>query len=88
MTMHMLGYQENNILLGTLLFSHPVMSDSLQPHGLQWARPPCPSISPEVCPILVHCIGDAIQPSHPLTPFLLLPSIFPSIRDFSKELAL
>ena len=45
----MLGYQEKNILSGTLLFSHPVMSDSLQPHGLQWARPPCPSLSPEVC---------------------------------------
>ena len=33
-----------------LLFSHPVMSDSLQPHGLQCTRPPCPSPSPEVCP--------------------------------------
>ena len=33
-----------------LLFSCPVMSSSLQPHGLQHARPPCPSPSPEVCP--------------------------------------
>ena len=33
----------------------------------------------------VHRVGDAIQPSHP---FLLLPSIFPSIRVFSNELAL
>ena len=33
----------------------------------------------------VHCVGDAIQPSHPL---LLLPSIFPSIRVFSNESAL
>ena len=32
------------------LFSHPVVSDSLRPHGLQHARPPCPSPSPEVCP--------------------------------------
>ena len=30
-------------------------------------------------------VGDAIQPAHPL---LLLPSIFPSIRAFSIELAL
>ena len=30
----------------------------------------------------VHCIADAIQPSHPL---LLLPSIFPSIKVFSNE---
>jgi len=33
-----------------LLFSHPVMSNSLQPHGLQHARPSCPSPSPKVCP--------------------------------------
>ena len=25
------------------------MSDSLRPHGLQHARPPCPSLSPRVC---------------------------------------
>ena len=27
-------------------FSHLVMSDSLRPHGLQHARPPCPSPAP------------------------------------------
>ena len=32
-----------------LLFSCAVMSDSLWPHGLQHARPPCPSPSPGVC---------------------------------------
>ena len=36
----------------------------------------------------VHHVGDAIQPSHPLCPLLLLPSIFPSIRVFSNELVL
>ena len=35
----------------------------------------------------VHRVGDAIQPSHPLSP-LLPPSIFPSIRVFSNESAL
>ena len=35
----------------------------------------------------VHRVGDAIQPSHLLL-FPLLPSIFPSIRVFSIELAL
>ena len=30
-------------------------------------------------------VGDAIQPSHPLSSFLLPPSIFPSIRVFSSE---
>ena len=33
----------------------------------------------------VRWVGDAIQPSHPLTSLLLLPSIFPSIRVFSNE---
>ena len=31
-------------------FSHSVMSDSLRPHGLQHARPPCPSPTPRACP--------------------------------------
>ena len=30
----------------------------------------------------VHSISDVIQPSHPLCPLLLLPSIFPIIRVF------
>ena len=33
----------------------------------------------------VHPVGDVIQPSHPLSPLLLLPSIFPSVRVFSNE---
>ena len=36
--------------LGLLLFSRPVISNSLWSHGLQHARPPCPSPSPRVCP--------------------------------------
>ena len=32
-----------------LLFSCSVVYDSLWPHGLQHARLPCPSLSPEVC---------------------------------------
>ena len=30
-------------------FSHSIMSDSLWPHGLQHARPPCPSPTPRAC---------------------------------------
>ena len=33
----------------------------------------------------VHKVSNAIQPSHPLCPLLLPPSIFPSIRVFSNE---
>ena len=41
---------------------------------------------PEFSQTHVHRVGDAIQPSHPLSPLLLLlPSIFPSIRIFSNE---
>ena len=41
--------------------SRSVVSDSLRPHGLQQARPPCPSS--ELAQTHVHPIGDAIQPS-------------------------
>ena len=36
----------------------------------------------------VHRVGDAIQPSHPLSSLSPLAFIFPSIRVFSKELVL
>ena len=39
----------------------------------------------EFTQIHVHWVGDAIQPSHPLSAPLLPPSIFPSVRVFSKE---
>ena len=35
-------------LINSVQFSHSVMSDSLQPHQLQHARPPCPSPTPGV----------------------------------------
>ena len=63
------------------------MSDSLQPHGLQHARPPCPWPTPGVysnsCPLSQWC-HPTISSCHPF----LLPSIFPSIRVFSNELFL
>ena len=40
---------------------------------------------PEFTQTHVHWVGDAIQPSHPLSPLLLLPPIPPSIRVFSNE---
>ena len=60
----------------------------LQLHGLQHARLPCLSLSPGVCsnscPLSQWC-HPTISSCHP---FLLLPSIFISIRVFSNELAL
>ena len=63
-------------------FSRSVVSDSLRPHELQHARPPCPSPTPGVysdsCPLSQWC-HPAISSSRPL---LLLPSVPPSIRVF------
>ena len=39
----------------------------------------------ELAQVHVHRIGDAIQPSYPLSSPRLPPSIFPSIRIFSNE---
>ena len=40
---------------------------------------------PEFTQTHVHWVGDAIQPSHPLSYPFLWPSIFPSIRVFCNE---
>ena len=37
-----------SMYISSVQFSHSVMSDSLQPHESQHARPPCPSPSPGV----------------------------------------
>ena len=70
-----------------LLFSCPVMSDSL--HGLQHVRLLCPLLSPRVCsdscPLSWWWPSSHLNLCHPL---FLLPSIFPSIRVFSNESAL
>ena len=67
-------------------FSCSVMSDSLQPHELQHARPPCPSPTPKVysnsCPSSRWCHPTISFSCHPL---LFLPPIPPSIRVFSNE---
>ena len=41
--------------------------------------------SPKFTQTHVHWVGDAIQPSHPLSSLLLQPSIFPNIRVFLNE---
>ena len=43
---------------------------------------------PELTQTYVNRVSDDIQPSHPLSPVLFLPSVFPSIRVFSNEAAL
>ena len=67
-------------------FSCSVVSNSLLPCGLQHARPPCPSTTLRVysnsCPLSRWCHPTI---SSSVIPFLLPPSIFPSIRVFSNE---
>ena len=58
-----------------LLFNHSLMSDSLRPHGLQNARPPCPSPTPRACSN--SC--PLSQPSH------LLSSPFPPVFNLSHH---
>ena len=48
-------------------FSPSVMSDSLWSHGLQYIRPPVHHQLLELTQTHVHQVGDAIQPSHPLS---------------------
>ena len=77
------------MLYGSVQFSRSVVSDSLQPHGLQHARPPCPSTNPGA--YSNSCASSRVMPSNHLIlcrPLLLLPSIFPRIRAFSNESAL
>ena len=61
-----LSHQPGRYVLSSVQFSRSIMSDSLWPHGLQHARPPCPSPTPGVTQTHVHWVGDTIQPSHPL----------------------
>ena len=71
---------------GIVQFSHSVVSDSLQPHESQHARPPCPSPTPGV-----HSESQSIESVMPSSylilchPLLLLPPIPPSIRVFCNK---
>ena len=72
-----------------LLFNHSVVSDSLQPHGLQHPRLPCPSLSPRVCsnscPLSQWCHPNI---SSSAAPFSSCPQSFPAPGFFSNESAL
>ena len=79
-------YNTHHLLL---LFSCSVESDSLWPRGLQHTGLPCPSPNPRVCsnscPSSLWCHPTI---SSSVVPIILPPSIFPSIRVFSNEVAL
>ena len=61
------GSLKTVIQLSSVHFSFPVVSDSLWPHGLQDARLPCPSPTAVAYSNSCPSVGEAIQPSHPLS---------------------
>ena len=66
------------------------MSDYLPPHRLQYMRLLCPPLSPGVCSYCSFVHWSMMPSNHLILCYLLLllPSIFPSIKVFSSELAL
>ena len=74
------------VWLSSVQFSHWVVSDSLQPHGLQHTRPPCPSPTPGVysnsCPSSQWC-HPAISSS--VVPFSSCLQSFPASVSFQMS---
>ena len=71
---------------GSVQFSRSVMSDSLQPHEPQLARPPCPSPTPRVhpnpCPLSRWCHPTI---SSSVVPFSSCPQSFPASGSFQMS---
>ena len=64
-----------------LLFSHTVVSDSLQPQGLQQTRLPCPSSFPSL--LKLTSIGSTTPSNHIVCcPFYSCPQSFPAPGSF------
>ena len=67
-------------------FSCLVVSNSLWPHGLRQARPPCPSPTPGVywnsCPLSQWCHPTI---SSPVVPFSSCPQSFPASGSFQMS---
>ena len=62
-------------------FSHSVMSDFLQPHGLQHARLPCPASTPRACSS--SCLSSLwCHPTSSAVAFSFCPQSFPASGSF------
>ena len=76
----------SSVQFNSVQFSHSVMSDSLRPHELQHARPPCPSPTPGVHsdsrPSSQWCHPDI---SSSVVPFSSCPQSLPASEVFSNE---
>ena len=76
----------NISIISSVQFSCLVVSDPLQPHGLQYARPPCPSPTPGVdsnsCPLSWWC-HPTISPF--VVPFSSHLQFFPASGSFQMS---
>ena len=83
---HVLYVASSHYLAFSVQFSRSVMSDSLQPHELQHARPPCPSPTPRVhpnpCPLCWWCHPTI---SSSVVPFSSCPQSFPASGSFQMS---
>ena len=70
----------------SVLFNHSSGSNSLQPHGLQHTRPPCPSPTPRAysnsCPLSWWCHPTI---SSSVIPFSSCPQSFPASGSFQMS---
>ena len=71
------------VQFSSVQFSHSVVSDSLQPHDSQHARPPCPSPTPRVHSIS-HPLSRWCHPaiSSSVIPFSSCPQSLPASESF------
>ena len=71
------------IFSSSVQFGHSVTSDSLRPHELQHASPPCPSpiprVHPNSCPLSRWCHPTI---SSSVVPFSSCPQSFPALGSF------
>ena len=76
----------SKVLLHSVQFSHSVVSDSLRLHGLQRARPPCPSptvgVHPNSCPLSQWCYPTI---SSSAIPFSSCPQSLPASGSFQMS---
>ena len=78
-----LRLKDTSLLITSVQFSCTVVSNSLQPHGMQHARPPCPSSTPGVysnsCPLIQWCHPTI---SSSVIPFSFHLQFFPASGSF------
>jgi len=71
--------KNNRLIFSSVKFSRSVTFDSLQPHGPQHTRPPCPSpilrVHPNSCPLSWWCHPTI---SSSVVPFSSCPKSFPA----------